>query len=79
MERTVALRNLLLVETALRLPREPKTAEKSNPVKKHDVSEKRRVVLSKKRVFSDNPSFSYGFLRINTVFCRKNTGFTKTV
>ena len=62
------------------VPREPKTAEKSNPVKKHDVSEK-KTVLSKKTFFFQIThlflSFFYGFLRINTGFLREKHGFRK--
>ena len=61
MERTVALRNLLLVETALRLPREPKTAEKRNPVKKHDVSEKKTGSVQKDGYFQITHHFLTGF------------------
>ena len=56
-------------------PREPKTAEKSNPVKKHDVSEKKTGSVKKDGFCQITHHFFTGFLRINTGFLREKYGF----
>ena len=61
------------------LPREPKTAEKSNPIKTHDVSEKKTGSVQKDGYFQITHHFLTGFYRQIRVFCGKNTNFTKTV
>ena len=43
------------------IPREPKTAEKSNPVKKHDVSEKKTGSVQKDGYFQITHHFLAGF------------------
>ena len=59
-------------------PREPKTAEKSNPVKKHDVSEKKTGSVKKDGFCQITHHFFTGFLRINTGFLREKYGFHKS-
>jgi len=53
------------------IPRELETAETSNPVEKHDVSEKKDRFCPKDVLFSDNPSF---FVVFSTDKHRLSTG-----